>query len=121
MAAKIIHRVAGAVSTVGAATEVMALTPIPTGCAFFAAGRLIGRDTTSGAIVAAQKFTGGKDVAGVKSLVGSVLDSIAPQADASLVTASATFGINGSNLELRATGVVGRTIEWFGELTIYIN
>lgn len=121
MSQKIIHRISGLVETIGAVTEVVCLTPIPADSTFSAEATVTGRDTVSGDSVISKRTAGGKNLAGVAVITGAVLDAVAQQNDAALATASVTLAINGTNLELRATGVLAKTIEWFGELIIHIN
>lgn len=121
MGQKTIHRVAGEAQTAGAVAVTVASALVPTGCGVRAVAHCVGREIATGATHVSGRVAAAKDVAGALSAVGAVADLVAPIADAALATAAVTIDISGNTVRLRATGVLATNIEWFGELTLYIN
>lgn len=132
MPRKIIHWITGSVQTVGAVTATVASFDLadaaanPDGlvsnnCGIRVEGNIQGHDSVS-------NDTGGKTIArGFKRIAGTVTATDA--ASLAIVTntlpgqlATATFDcdFSGTVLRLRVTGVVGRTINWFGDMVIRI-
>lgn len=121
MSLRAIERFVEIGSTIGATTTVLKAWAVPDGAAVRVRAEIVGRDTGNGEVVGLSKAGTFKRVGGTLALVGSLLDVATPVLDTGLSLASATVAVNGSSVELRATGVAGRTVEWMGDLTIWVN
>lgn len=115
------HRVVGVGTTTGAQTVVLCSYAPPSGCAVRVKAEVVGRETTTGDAAGFSKAALMKTPGGVLAGVGSVLDAVTPSLDTALATATATIAVNGSAIELRATGLLGQNVEWTGELIVWMG
>ena len=100
------------VQSSGAATVVLASVPIVNGCSYQLQARAVGRDA-AGLSVSAFRTGTAKRVSGTTSLVG--VDATVPLVlDAALTGAVVTLVANGNTVELQATGIVLKNIDWWG-------
>lgn len=132
MPRKIIHWVQGQAQTVGAIAVTVASFDLAdaaaspdsqasNGCGIRVEANVQGHDAGS-------NDTGGKTLArGFKRIAGTVtatdaavLAVVTNTLPGNLATATFDVDFSGSIIRLRATGVAGRTIDWFGDMVIRI-
>lgn len=119
-AAKIIDRIAGTGQTIGTASVTLATYTLPTDAVIIAEGYACGR-TSAGNSVAFKLSSSAKRVASAASAaIGSVANLLGV-ADAAVATATVTITTSGNNVILQATGTLAQTIDWFGELIVWVN
>lgn len=128
MSQRIIDWKSGVATTVNASVVTVTATDvIPDGTTVTLDIFLQGRETTSltnfGEIASTHFIVQATRIAGVLSLVGTptVVVSFAQGSNAALAGASAAVDVSANTLRLRATGVVGFTLEWFGDMRPRIN
>ncbi len=110
----------GAGQTSGTSTLTLLSIPIPTsGKAYRLEARLVGVDAGNGNAVSLAKSAVVRTASSVASLAGSVLDLLGALGDLALTGASSTIAVSGSTVEVRVTGVLGRTINWTAELAVW--
>lgn len=114
-----ISRPAGTAQTVGATTVDLITLSVPTGQRWALVGSAIGSEPTpTSAILSVQQ--GAFNNGGTVSLVGS-LATLFSGIDVALTGASLTFVASSGNVILRATGVLAKTITWFGQIELKIT
>lgn len=132
--ATVIHWVNGTASTAGATAATVASFDLssagasPTGVAFDncsveVEATLTGYVTsgTAGAIATRKLTRAVKRVSGTVSTVGALTNLTALLSDAALALVALDIDVSGNVIRLRATGVAGETITWFGDMKIRIN
>ncbi len=103
-------------STSGATTTTLLSVPVPAvGKVMRLEGRFVGREA-NGDGVTLMKVVLFKNVGGTVSRIGSILDVVAAVADLALTGVSVNFAINGTNIDITATGVLTKTIAWYVDL-----
>lgn len=106
----------GSSSTSGATTVTLLSVPAPpAGKVMRLEARFVGREA-NGDGVTLMKVALFKNVAGTITRIGSILDSVAALSDLALVGVSANFVINGTNIDVTATGVLTKAVAWYVDL-----
>lgn len=102
----------GSGSTTGTGTATLLSVPAPTtGRVMRMEARYVGREA-NGDGVSLMKVAVFKNVAGTVSRIGSILDVVAGLGDLAVAGVSVNFTINGTNIDITATGVLTKTIAW---------
>lgn len=119
-AARIIHRIAGTGQTVGAVTANLASYTPPSDAAVYveacAAGRTSAGNSAGGKLTAVYKR-----VAAAAPVVVGVGVSLIAAADAALVGSVAAIVVSGNDIVLQVTGTAAQTVDWFGEMVVWVN
>lgn len=121
MSQNTIDQVRGTIITTDGTQTTLASWTVPEDSSVAIQANIIARNTSTGAIAAFYKFSGGKNVGGVVSLVGSILDVVSAIKDLAMLTASCTFDTSGTDIRVRVTGIAATNIEWMVSLTAYNN
>lgn len=109
----------GSTSTAGATTSTLLSVLAPAaGKVMRFEARFVGREA-NGDGVTLMKVALFKNVGGTISRIGSILDVVAVVADLALTGVSVNFAINGSNIDVTATGVLTKTIAWYVDLNAW--
>lgn len=111
-------------TTVNAATATFtdpSAYQIPSGSSAQVDAKIVGRNTTSGACLSWKVNGLFKNVAGVRSLEGSLSTPVG-QGDAGMIAASgAAISVSGSNIVCTADGVEATTIEWTAHVSLLVE
>lgn len=86
--------------------------PTTTNSAITLRGSIVGFDVTSNKGVGGELLATFKNIAGTVTVCGSVDQT--KNSDGTLSTATFTFIVSGTNIQLQVTGVAGETIDWKG-------
>lgn len=119
-AAKIIHRIAGTGQTVGATSVTLATFTLPNDAVIVAEGYACGR-TSVGNSAGFKVSASAKRVASAAATAIGAVAGLLGVVDAALATATVTISATGNDVILQATGTIGQTIDWFGELQVWVN
>ena len=115
-----ISRKSGIVTTTDGTQTVLLSFPIPTGAVCSIDANVVARSSTGdGARV--EKTQTFRNVGGTITAIGALLDIVALVTDVSLIGVAVTMAVNGTSVEVKVTGLIATTIDWFTEITAYIN
>jgi hypothetical protein len=115
------HIVTCAGQTVGAVQAALCSYDLPNDCVALIEVALIGRDIGNGDGYVAKKVLAFKQVAGVGVQIGNTSDAFAPVASQALLAASVAATIASATISISATGIAGRTIDWYATLKVTFN
>lgn len=115
------HIVTCAAQSVGAAVAALCVYDLPNDCIAFIEVVIVGRDIGNGDGYSAKRVAAFKQVGGTGALIGNQSDTVAPVASQSLSAASFVLAISGATLSVNATGVAGRTIDWYAIMKVQLN
>ncbi len=121
MSQNTIDNVRGTIITTDDTATTLASWTVPDDSSVVVQATVVARNTSTGAIAGFYKFAAGKNVGGNVSLVGSILDIISAIKDLSMLTASCTLDVSGTDIRVRVTGIAATTIEWMVALTAFNN
>lgn len=118
-----IDLVNGTVTTTDSATTTTVCTfTVPSGSVASILAILVGRDG-AGNGATAEAAARVRNVSGVLTSIGSTTSiiSFATGSDAILATCSMTIDVSGTTVRLRVNGIAATTIDWLGEMKIYLS
>lgn len=115
------HIVTCAAQSVGATVAPLCSFDLPNDSIAFVEVVLVGRDTGNGDGYAAKRVAAFKQVGGTGALLGNQSDTVAPVASQALAAASFSLSIANATLSVSATGVAGRTIDWYAIMKVQLN
>ncbi len=112
----------GRVQTIGATTAIVATIPIGPSRAGFVEAWTVGRDDLGNGCMFKLAAAGRTNAANPPIVTAIGAPAItASRADAGLAAATSSITVSPGQIELRATGVVGRMIQWTGELVLFVS
>ena len=82
---------------------------------------ITGRETTTGAIFISKKAVAVQKLLTVPVLVGSVISLIPDAVSLSLIGVLTALVISGNDIQVLTTTILGVTIDWQVEMTIFTN
>lgn len=110
---------AATVQTTNATPTTLVSVPIPTGAVVVIWALVAGRQAATDGMGFVNQGTY-RNNGGTVSLVGANASALTNR-DAPLTTATVTFVISGTNVNVTVTGVGGLTLEWGGFITILMD
>ncbi len=100
--------------TIGAVATVVKTFPTSTGGVYSFNTTAQGTDITSNLAVLRNQWGLIRNVSGTLTAVGGALTTTVTASDTGLTTASVTYAISGTNVNVTVNGVAGETINWTG-------
>jgi hypothetical protein len=121
MGKQIDHTLTCAAQSVGAVQAALCTYDLPNDSVAYVELIVTGRDTGNGEGYTLKRMIAFKQVAGIGAQIGNASDTFAAVASQVLSAASVAISIVNATISVTATGVVGRTIDWYAVMKVQVN
>jgi hypothetical protein len=121
MALKTLERTVQTAQTSGTTTTTIATFSIPATATCIAQASVIGRDASGNSVITRQLVAAKRQGGGAGALVGSVVQLVSTLTDIALTGTTVTMDVNGNDIRVRATGILGSTIDWETDLEVQLS